>query len=131
MTENPPANTPPVDRPPARERPADTMSADNLITEDPNIDQRWNRAVVGLLLSMFCASAAAVAGVTALGKEVFDIEGLGQITQGAKVTVSAKAADGTVKKFTTLARIDTPNEVEYFRHGGILPYVLRQALQKG
>ena len=73
MTENPPTNTPPVDTPPARERPADTMSADNLNIEDPNIDQRWNRAVVGLLLSMFCASAAAVAGVTALGKEVFDI----------------------------------------------------------
>ena len=68
MTENPPTNTTP-----AGERPADTMSRGNLNIEDPNIDQRWNRAVVGLLLSMFCASAAAVAGVTALGKEVFDI----------------------------------------------------------
>jgi len=40
--------------------------------------------------------------------------------------VRAKAADGTVKTFSAVSRIDTPEEMSYYRHGGILPYVLRQ-----
>jgi aconitate hydratase len=42
------------------------------------------------------------------------------------VTVRAQAADGTEKTFQARVRIDTPQEVEYYRHGGILQYVLRQ-----
>jgi aconitate hydratase len=38
--------------------------------------------------------------------------------------------DGTCKEFQALVRIDTPNELDYYRHGGILTYVLRQALKK-
>ncbi len=38
-------------------------------------------------------------------------------------------ADGTVKEFTAIARIDTPEELVAFRHGGILPYVLRQLVK--
>jgi aconitate hydratase len=41
------------------------------------------------------------------------------------VDVSARAADGTVKTFAATVRIDTPQEAEYYRHGGILEYVLR------
>ncbi len=63
------------------------------------------------------------------GHETFDFDGLAAITAGQKVVVKAKGADGKVKSFTTLSRIDTPNEVEYFRNGGILPYVLRQAIR--
>ena len=70
----------------------------------------------------------AVAGLT--GTETYDIEGIASVTPGAQVTVKARAADGSEKTFKTLCRIDTPNELEYFRHGGILPYVLRQALEK-
>jgi aconitate hydratase len=44
----------------------------------------------------------------------------------AKLTVRAKTADGTVKTFSAVSRIDTPEELSYYRHGGILPYVLRQ-----
>ena len=62
------------------------------------------------------------------GKETFDIEGLPTLTQGQKVVVKAKDENGNVKQFTTLARIDTPNELEYFKNGGILQYVLRQTL---
>ncbi len=40
----------------------------------------------------------------------------------------AKRADGKEIKFKALARIDTPKEVEYYQHGGILQYVLRQLL---
>ena len=45
-----------------------------------------------------------------------------------ELTVRAKKADGSEKSFKVLARIDTPKEVEYYRHGGILQYVLRQLL---
>jgi len=57
------------------------------------------------------------------GRETFEITGL---QQGAakKVTVVARA-DGAVKEFEARVRIDTPKELEYFQHGGILQYVLR------
>jgi aconitate hydratase len=42
--------------------------------------------------------------------------------------VTARAADGKETRFNTLARIDTPFEVSYYQHGGILQYVLRQML---
>jgi aconitate hydratase len=59
------------------------------------------------------------------GREVFDIVGL---LQGAAKTVQvvAKGDDGKVTEFTARVRIDTPKELEYFQHGGILHYVLRQ-----
>ena len=61
------------------------------------------------------------------GFETFDIEGLGDgLRPRDRLTVKATAADGSVKSFTTVARIDTPEELSYYKHGGILPYVLRQ-----
>ncbi|VAX11524.1 Aconitate hydratase [hydrothermal vent metagenome] len=59
------------------------------------------------------------------GRETIDINGLGDGT-AKEVTVTATADDGTVKTFKAQVRIDTPQEVEYYRHGGILHYVLRQ-----
>lgn len=59
------------------------------------------------------------------GEESYDIEGLGD-GSASEVTVKATAADGSVKSFQARVRIDTPQEVEYYRHGGILHYVLRQ-----
>jgi aconitate hydratase len=47
------------------------------------------------------------------------------------VMVSATAADGSVKAFAATCRIDTPEELVAFRHGGILPYVVRQLVGKG
>jgi aconitate hydratase len=64
------------------------------------------------------------------GRETFDIEGLGQIAPGSKVSIKFTREDGTSGSFKVLSRIDTANEVEYFRHGGILQYVLRQAMGK-
>ncbi len=61
------------------------------------------------------------------GDEVFDITGIaGGITPGMDVTCTIHRADGAREQITLLCRIDTADEVEYFRNGGILHYVLRQ-----
>jgi len=59
------------------------------------------------------------------GEEVFHIGGLGD-GSAKQVQVRAIGADGSEKQFQARVRIDTPQEVEYYRHGGILHYVLRQ-----
>ncbi len=46
------------------------------------------------------------------------------------VTVTAKAEDGSAKTFEAMCRIDTPEELTAYSHGGILPYVLRQLVAK-
>jgi len=61
------------------------------------------------------------------GYESYEILGLAEdMRPKAKLTVRAKADDGSVKTFSAVSRIDTPEELSYYRHGGILPYVLRQ-----
>jgi aconitate hydratase len=59
---------------------------------------------------------------------VFSIEGVASLAPKKNITVKATAADGTVKTFSAVARADTPEEVSYYKHGGILQYVLRQML---
>ena len=60
------------------------------------------------------------------GFETYTIEGLDpSLTPRAVLTVSATSMDGTTRKFQARTRIDTPEEMQYYRHGGILPYVLR------
>ena len=55
------------------------------------------------------------------GEETFSIEGIaGGIAPSKKLTVRAAGEDGAEKRFTAVARVDTPNEVDYYRHGGIL-----------
>ena len=64
------------------------------------------------------------------GEEVFSVAGLSDdIQPGQEVTVSAQRADGSAVSFTAIARLDTPIEIEYYRHGGILQYVLRGLLK--
>jgi aconitate hydratase len=61
------------------------------------------------------------------GFETYDISGLSEeMKPRTVVTVRAVDADGQAKTFRAVARIDTPEEMSYYRHGGILPYVLRQ-----
>jgi aconitate hydratase len=66
------------------------------------------------------------------GREGFDVVGVTEVIASnlatREVTVRATGEDGTVKEFQALVRIDTPQEVLYYRHGGILQYVLRQLL---
>ena len=67
--------------------------------------------------------SAAALGLT--GSETFDIVGLGR-ERTSEVRVTATRADGSRLRFSANVRIDTPKEQEYFVHGGILQYVLRQ-----
>jgi aconitate hydratase len=65
------------------------------------------------------------------GDEVFTIRGIEELNAGTtprEVSVEAVAADGRTREFTALVRIDTPGEADYYRHGGILQYVLRSLL---
>ena len=62
------------------------------------------------------------------GTEIFSITGLTALNEGTTprtVTVRAEKTDGSVISFDAVVRIDTPGEADYFRHGGILQYVLR------
>jgi aconitate hydratase len=61
------------------------------------------------------------------GFEQYSIEGIPEaIASGARARVRAVGPNGTTKAFEVIVRIDTPQEAEYYRNGGILPYVLRQ-----
>jgi aconitate hydratase len=62
------------------------------------------------------------------GHEVFEIEGVSTLSPKKPITLKAKSADGKEKTFSAVARVDTPEEVVYYHHGGILQYVLRQML---
>jgi aconitate hydratase len=94
---------------------------------------RSNLVGMGVLPLQFKPGESAHAlGLT--GEEVYDIAGL---VDGLKanfagasreLSVTAKKADGTTTSFKALSRIDTPQEVLYYQHGGILQYVLRQLL---
>ncbi len=95
-----------------------------VIAESYERIHRSNLVGMGILPLQFSDGEAAQSlGLT--GREVFDIEGLGD-GSAKSVAVKATGEDGTVKTFTARVRIDTPQEVEYYRHGGILQYVLRQ-----
>ena len=64
------------------------------------------------------------------GEEVFDIGGIAaDLSPGKRITVRATLPGGAPKEFGVLARIDTVVELEYYRHGGILQYVLRGLLK--
>ncbi len=85
---------------------------------------RSNLVGMGILPLQFKAGESAESlGLT--GQESFDFAG---ITDGSakELNVMATPTDGSVKSFTVDVRIDTPKEVEYYQHGGILQYVLRQ-----
>jgi len=63
------------------------------------------------------------------GTESFDLEGLHALTPGQKLQVNFRTMDGSAGDFSVLVRIDTSNELDYYHHGGILPFVLRQFLK--
>jgi aconitate hydratase A / 2-methylisocitrate dehydratase len=63
------------------------------------------------------------------GSQTFSINGISDDLQaGQQLTVELKTADGKTRYFPVKVRIDTPIEIDYYRHGGILPFVLRQLL---
>jgi aconitate hydratase len=87
---------------------------------------RSNLVGMGVLPLEFAGSETRQSlGLT--GFESYDIGGLDDsLRSRATLTVRATGSDGATKSFKVLARIDTPEELNYYRHGGILPYVLRQ-----
>ena len=87
---------------------------------------RTNLVGMGVLPLQFVQGQTA-ASLKLTGKEFFHITGVKEaVENGARVRVKAIAADGTETNFEAVPRVDTPQEAEYFRNGGILPYVLRQ-----
>ncbi len=89
---------------------------------------RSNLIGMGILPLQF-QPGESVEALALTGHEQFDIVGLAEgVYPKQVVTVRAVAEDGSERTFQAASRIDTPNEVEYYRHGGILQYVLRQLL---
>jgi aconitate hydratase len=88
---------------------------------------RTNLVGMGVLPLQFRAGDNA-ASLQLNGKETYNINGVSAALRNGKrqAMVTATGADGSEKSFTADVRIDTPQEVEYYRYGGILPYVLRQ-----
>jgi aconitate hydratase len=86
---------------------------------------RSNLIGMGVLPCQFKGGESATGhGIT--GSEEFELRGTERgITPGQDVTLVVKRADGSTKEITVKLRVDTSIEVEYFKHGGILPYVLR------
>jgi aconitate hydratase len=65
------------------------------------------------------------------GSEIFSITGLSDsIAPGQQVTLEITSKEGEVRRVPVKLRIDTPIEIDYYRHGGILPFVLRQLLAR-
>jgi len=90
---------------------------------------RSNLVNMGVLPLQFREGANAVS-LKITGRERFDIIGMGDALQPrGVVTVRVTCADGTLQDVTATARIDTPEELVAFRHGGILPYVVRQLVK--
>ncbi|MEQ1673438.1 MAG: aconitate hydratase [Candidatus Nitrotoga sp.] len=89
---------------------------------------RSNLVMMGVMPLQFKDSDS-VSSLQLKGDETFDISGINDdLKPQQDVTLTIKRADGSTQKVTLLARIDTPIEVDYYRHGGILPYVLRELI---
>ena len=91
---------------------------------------RSNLVNMGVLPLQFAdGESAASLGLT--GREEFDLQRLAEtLRPGATVSVQARGEGGRRVEFRATARIDTPEELVAYRHGGILPYVLRQLVNK-
>ena len=95
---------------------------------------RSNLVGMGILPLQFAAGES-VESLGLTGEEVYDFPGLtalldGGFASGRTLRVKATGTGGKVREFSATVRIDTPQEVEYYKHGGILHYVLRQLAAK-
>ncbi len=101
-----------------------------VIAESYERIHRSNLIGMGVLPLQFAPGASA-SSLGLQGDEVFTVRGIAELNSGrtpAQVAVEAVAADGRTVEFEALVRIDTPGEADYYRHGGILQYVLRSLL---
>jgi aconitate hydratase A / 2-methylisocitrate dehydratase len=103
-----------------------------VIAESYERIHRSNLVGMGILPLQFAAGESAEQlGLT--GREIYDLDGLSQaigsrFADGRTLSIRARREDGGETRFEVTIRIDTPQEVLYYQHGGILPYVLRQLL---
>jgi aconitate hydratase len=88
---------------------------------------RSNLVGMGVLPLQFHGNDSA-ASLQIVGDETFDLLGLEDLRPRQQVTLAIRRADGALRTVELTLRIDTPIEVDYYRHGGILPFVLRQLL---
>jgi aconitate hydratase len=101
-----------------------------VIAESYERIHRSNLVNMGVLPLQF-TDGESVASLGLTGKETFALTGAGaSLKPRTLVTVTATAEDGSTKTFQAMCRIDTPEELTAFSHGGILPYVLRQLVNK-
>jgi aconitate hydratase len=103
-----------------------------VIAESYERIHRSNLVGMGILPLQF-RQGENVGSLGLTGEEVYDLEGLPKLLEtglsgGREITVKARQADGSERVFQAVVRIDTPQEVRYYQHGGILQYVLRQLL---
>ena len=97
-----------------------------VIAESYERIHRSNLVGMGILPLQYLAGDSRE-GLGLSGEETFAIDGIAEgLRPGGQVAVTATADDGTITTFDALVRIDTPVELEYYRNGGILPFVLRQ-----
>jgi len=91
---------------------------------------RSNLVNMGVLPLQFKGGETA-ASLKLTGTEEYSLLGAGSaLKPRGDVRVQAKSADGSVREFTVMARVDTPEELVAFRHGGILQYVVRQLVSR-
>jgi aconitate hydratase len=87
---------------------------------------RSNLVGMGVLPLQF-APGEDVKSLGLSGKETFEVTGIAEgLAPGKRLTVAVTDEKGQKRTFGAICRIDTPNELDYYRHGGILQFVLRQ-----
>ena len=90
---------------------------------------RSNLVNMGVLPLEFKAGES-VSSLGLTGRETFEVAGIAAgLAPRAELAVTSRADDGTVRTFKAIARIDTPEELDAYRHGGILPKVVRQLVK--
>ncbi len=106
------------------------MGAWHLLIPEVEADSIWCLVQASIVSDAFDTITLEL-GVGLTGEEVFDIPDLNdQLQADATLRVTASSADGGITRFEIRVRIDTPVEMEYFRHGGILQAVLRKLLDE-
>lgn len=100
-----------------------------VIAESYERIHRSNLVMMGVLPLQFPDGKNAVSlGLT--GEETYEIVGIEKNLKPLQVVKVKAVSNSTTKEFNALMRIDTPKEIEYYEHGGIIPYVIRQILEK-
>jgi len=90
---------------------------------------RSNLVGMGVLPLQFTGSDSAQS-LGLKGDETIDVSGLDDIRPQQELMLTIRRADGSAQQIKVTSRIDTPIEVDYYKHGGILPYVLRELMTK-